>query len=138
MTDINLNGCDTQIIYIKEMDDFQKLLLNYSVFGLRKDRAILQLSGFTAEENQKFGELVNVYYRACGCSEGTLAGMVGVVFIVAIYFVNGWPWNYYSIQQGIVYTVIVLFLSMSIGKVFGLLQAKHKLKRLIQELSTKI
>ncbi len=143
----SLNAMDAQLASVAECSSCQKnektiasveqlypLLSGFTLTGLRTHRIALKLSWLSNEENSQWSERINREYTACGCSEGAVAGMLGSGVGTLVFFGNQWighPWSntYAAIAAG-----AVLIGAMGLGKAIGLLRARRRLQKTIQEI----
>ena len=120
-------------IIIKGREDLEYLLRKntFHFFPRPYPRIILQFDQLAPVENDRFSKKMNFFYYSCGCSEGALFLFVGLIAYLACLLLLFWgEISYLHIMGGLLF----LFLLSGIGKAFGLIRAKIRLKHLIKKL----
>lgn len=120
---------------ISSPEELYPLLSKFTLTGLRTGYVVLDIHWLNEEENIRYSGQVNKHYKACGCSEGTVAGLIGVVVGTAFFFFGRWYWSSLSTTMSVMIATGVVFGFMTVGKIYGLLQAKRKLYQTILEIS---
>lgn len=119
---------------IKAREDLEYLLSKHTIhfFPRRHPRIILQFDNLTTAENESWARKINLSYYACGCSEGALFLFVGLIgYLVCLFLVFWGAISYLNILGGLLF----LFLLSGVGKFFGMLRGKIRLKYLANKLS---
>lgn len=112
--------------------DLVKLHHRLHKFSVRdwKEEYNFQLAGFSAEENERLGILLNSYSKECGCNAGSFIMSMSSIGSITYYFISGgtlaaaglhhWLWLAAFAAAGAL-----------MGKLIGVLHARWKMIRLI-------
>lgn len=109
-----------------------KLLLLVSRKKVFKARIVLGDS-FTASKKDQWQRDINRYYYACGCDTGMKAFILGFICFSFI-SISGFVMSLLSVRQSLILFVMGAVTFSFIGKLYGLIKARMRLKRTIIEI----
>ena len=121
---------DIQINNIEELQHLRTRATPKLVPG--GGRIKLNIAGFTEKHRLRWENRINTYYSACGCFEGSVSILVGVMLYVAYLLLRnaasplGWV--------DLISVFVLVLLAGAFGKLYGLYQGKIKLKKTIDVL----
>ena len=123
-----------QEIIIKEIAKIKNISKEISLFSVKRKKIKVEIDIFNEEENKQLENRINKYYNACGCSEGRVTGII--TFIGYIILVSTGIISIYRL--GIGNTILLYFacsfVTMLIGKIYGLWYARRSLTKLSDQL----
>jgi len=98
-------------------------------------RFVMQFENLTKEENERLSRKINLSYYSCGCSEGALFLLVGLISYL-VYILVTFKGQIYltNILRGILF----LFIFTTIGKIIGILIGRFRLRYLIKNMLNNI
>lgn len=120
-------------IVVKAPEDLESLISKHTIhfFPRRHPQIILQIDNLTTAENESLGRKINLFYYSCGCGEGALFLFVGlIVYLVCLFLVFWGEISYLHILGGL----LSLFLLSGVGKLFGIVRGKIRLKYLKKQI----
>ena len=97
---------------------------------------IFEFEELDAIQTQKWIEKIKKDYLACGCDTGALFLILSLLTII-IFFSIKWLKDLPCLTStNVLYSILLLFLAAGIGKIVGLIIAKHRLKKNLKQLAT--
>jgi len=123
---------NTQNIVIHDLSHLHTLLRQNKRRGWE-----LEMVELTRSENAIFESAIKTYHGACGCAHGTAAMLVCAISYPLFLYLNDLHKSeqiYWEIFLGLV----LIIGSLGLGKYFGILIARRKLKQCLIELRRKI
>lgn len=123
---------------ITTYDELLGLITIYKIFGRKVFSIDLDMTELTYDQNRFYSDCLTHYYKACGCSEGTIAGiicgLIAALILVPNFFIN----HRFTIVQMFISYFSLTFLAMTIGKIYGIAKARKKFCKCIAEIKCKI
>lgn len=118
---------------IENNQDIDKMLS-----GLQQKNYEIKVNtnALTENENIQWSQKINSYASACGCTEGTVFIVYGMIFLMIFFCIFSFVMNafQYSPFQLIKYSLCFIFCLGFIGKIFGILRNKILFRRALFEL----
>ncbi|MBK6266070.1 hypothetical protein JKA74_13585 [Marivirga sp. S37H4] len=126
-----------QEIIITDLAEIKGVAKEISLFTTRRKNILIRIPHLTEEENSQLEAKVTKHYSACGCGQGRISGvitLVGYVLLVLTGIISIY-------ELGVLNTILLYFacsiVTMLIGKIYGLWNARKALLKLVNELQIK-
>jgi hypothetical protein len=123
---------------ISDSASIKELIPEISLFKAARKNIRLQIENLSEQENKKLQYKVEKYYKACGCSQGRITGII-TLFVFILFMLTGIvPVQKLGIAKTFLYYFIFSFITMLIGKTAALYQARRQLGKLADTLENNI
>jgi|SRR6478736_333673 len=123
---------------ISNSASIKELIPEISLFKAARKNIRLQIENLSEQENKKLQYKVEKYYKACGCSQGRITGII-TLFVFILFMLTGIvPVRQIGIAKTFLYYFIFSFITMLIGKTAALYQARRQLGKLADQLEHNI
>jgi hypothetical protein len=123
---------------VYRIDQLEQISREISIFGSRKKKITVHLSFLAQEENKVIESTVNKYYTACGCFQGRATGAFTLITYVILLSTGVLSIYNMGIGKTILLYIACATVSMTIGKIYGLRQARRSLKQLADHLRSNL
>ena len=112
---------------ISNSASIKELIPEINLFKAARKNIRLQIENLSEEENKKLQYKVEKYYKDCGCSQGRITGIITLFVFIVLMLTGIVPVRELGIAQTFLYYFIFSFITMLIGKIAGLYQARRQL-----------
>lgn len=120
-----------QVLRVESRESLAELDRDTKPGFKRRHRGIeVALPSLTDEENAALTSRLNRLYRACGCAEGMVGGLIGLGAFGAWLAVRDGSWSWWDIPRG----AGSMFAGITIGKLLGLWRAHLSLRHVVRDL----
>jgi hypothetical protein len=119
---------------ISNSASLKKLIPEISLFKTARKNIHLQIDHLTEQENKLLQYRVEKYYKACGCSQGRITGIITLIAFIVLMLTGIVPVHELGIGKTFLYYFILSFITMLIGKIAGLWQAREQLGKIADKL----
>lgn len=127
---------NTKSLFIRITKSYEltELILNQPIWLIPKDGKIeLSIDHLPSEENSQWEYKLNKHYFDCGCNKGAIGVIVAIV-IYLIYLFFSSDLEYLFQWSTLIYLLLAGIIGGSIGKIFGLLNARLQFRKTIRSL----
>ncbi|MBE9516076.1 MAG: hypothetical protein IME93_03765 [Proteobacteria bacterium] len=115
---------------LRSIEELQQYVNNRSIPLIpKRERIQIQIDSLNADANEKLEAEFNKLNTTCGCAEGSIASVVGMVFFV-IYLTFIDVDAAFTGMEALFYAMGTFFIFMLIGKFGTIIRAHFKLKKL--------
>ena len=97
----------------------------------------VQFDHLSDQDNSNLQEQVVKHYKACGCSQGRTIGIITLVGFVALVITGVVSVRQLGIAKTLLFYFLTSFITMLIGKIVGLWQARQQLTKLATQVESK-
>ena len=123
-----------QEIIIKDIAEIKNIAKEISLFSTKRKKITVQIELFTEEENQLLENKIDKYYNACGCSQGRITGIITFIGYLILVLTGIISIYKLGIGKTILLYFACSFVTMLIGKIYGLWNARRSLVQLSNQL----
>lgn len=106
------------------------LVHDVGLFKTPRKNIRIQLDHLSDQANANLQEQVKKHYEACGCSQGRTIGVITLLGFVSLVVTGVVSVRELGIGKTLLFYFVCSFITMLIGKIVGLWQARQQLKKL--------
>jgi len=118
---------------ISSSESLKALVHEMGLFKTRRKNIRIQFDHLSEQDNANLQEQVMKHYKACGCSQGRTIGVFTLLAFVVFVITGVVSVRELGIVKTLLYYFAFSFVTMLIGKIFGLWQARQQLRKLAAE-----
>lgn len=119
---------------ISSSASLQSLAHEIGLFKTARKNIRIQFDHLSEQENANLQHQVIKHYQACGCSQGRVTGIITLLGFVVLLVTGVVSVRDLGIAKTVLYYFLCSFITMLIGKIIGLWQARQQLTKLATEL----
>lgn len=108
----------------------QSLVHEIGLFKTARKNIRIQFDHLSDQANANLQEQVRKYYEACGCSQGRTIGVITLLGFVVLLLTGVVSVRELGIAKTLLVYFLCSFITMLIGKIVGLWQARQQLLKL--------
>ena len=114
----------------------KSLVNEVGLFKTRRKNIRIQFDHLSDQANANLREQVSKHYEACGCSQGRTVGVITLLGFVLLLVIGVVPVRELGIGKTLLLYFLCSFVTMLIGKIVGLWQARQQLIKLATDVET--
>ena len=119
---------------ISSSTSLKTLVHEIGLFKTARKTIRVRFDHLSDQENASLEDQVTKHYKACGCSQGRVIGIFTLLGFVVLLVTGVVSVRELGIAKTLLYYFLCSFITMLIGKIIGLWQARQQLTKLAIEL----
>jgi hypothetical protein len=112
----------------------KSLVNDIGLFKTARDKILIRFIQLTEQENTDLTARVTKYYKTCGCSQGRVTGILTLLVFVVMLLTDIVSISKLGIWNTILFYFLCSFITMLIGKIYGIYDARNQLIKLSEKL----
>ncbi|HET8671986.1 MAG TPA: hypothetical protein VFM05_15625 [Candidatus Saccharimonadales bacterium] len=126
-----------QEIIISSSESLKTLVHEIGLFKTASKDIRVQFDHLSDKDNSNLQQQVMKHYKACGCSQGRTIGIITLLGFVALVITGVVSVRELGIAKTLLFYFLISFITMLIGKIVGLWQARQQLTKLATQVENK-
>ena len=124
-------------IIISSSASLKTLVHEIGLFKTASKDIRVQFDHLSDKDNSNLQQQVMKHYKACGCSQGRTIGIITLLGFVALVITGVISVRELGIAKTLLFYFLISFITMLIGKIVGLWQARQQLTKLATQVENK-